>query len=119
MIKIEIDARTRKDEFEASGIEPILYAEAGMAIMLIYRTFRQNRPEKIAKKMMRNLVEKSFLTDEEIKEAVQKREKEEPELDEVTEELLKFIRSGEKEEARERVEKAFERLRRKKDGNAR
>ena len=118
MLEIKIDARTRKNEFKASGIMPILYGEAGMAIMLIYRTFRQNHPEETAKKLMRNLVERSFLTDEEIKEEVRKREKEEPELDEATEELLKFIRSGEKEEAGERVKKAFERLWRKMDGNA-
>lgn len=118
MIRIEIDARTRKNEFKASGIMPILYGEAGMAMTLIYRTFRENFPEERAKEMMYRLLERSTLTDEEIEEAVRKREKEEPELDEVTEELLKFIRSGEKEEARERVEKAFERLRRKKDGNA-
>ena len=114
MLKIRIDARTMKNEFKATGIAPILYAEAGMAMMLIYRSFRERYPEEKAQDMMRSLLKRSTMADEEIEEERKRQEKEEPETSRAAEATLKYIRNGKKEEDKREIEKAMEEVVRKK-----
>lgn len=118
MLKIEIDARARKNEFKATGIAPELYAEAGIAMMMIYRSFRERYPEEEAQDMMHRLLKRSMMTNEEIEVERKRQEIEEPEIRRATEAVLKYIRNGKKEEDKREIEKAMEEVVRKKNGNA-
>lgn len=94
MIKIELSREGL--EINVSGIEPIVYAEAGFMLSQLYRCLRKSSGEESAKKMIRDLAENCILSDAEQKEKHQ-RNKDTPEGRAASELINKFFGGGEDE----------------------
>ena len=88
MIKIELSREGL--EINVSGIEPIVYAEAGFMLSQLYRCLRKSSGEESAKKMIRDLAENCILSDAEQKEKHQ-RNKDTPEGRAASELINKFF----------------------------
>lgn len=71
MIKIEMLKGGTK--IEMTGLEPILFAEAGIMLRELYSGLKKNNGEESAKKMIRNLAENCILSDAEQAEKYEKR----------------------------------------------
>ena len=94
MIKVELSKEGL--EINVSGIEPIVYAEAGFVLNRLYLRLRKSSGEESAKKMIRDLAEISILSDAEQKEKHQ-RNKDTPEGRLASELINKFFGGGEDE----------------------
>lgn len=91
MIKVELSKEGL--EINMSGIEPIVYAEAGFVLNQLYSCLRKSSGEESAKRMIRDLAENCILSDAEQKEKHQ-RSKDTPEGRAASEFIAKFFRGG-------------------------
>ena len=94
MIKIELSREGL--EINMSGIEPIVYAEAGFVLNRLYLRLRKSSGEELAKRMIRDLAENCILSDAEQKEKHQ-RNKDTPEGRLASELINKFFGGGKDE----------------------
>ena len=76
MIKVELSREGL--EIDMSGIEPIVYAEAGFVLQHLYDYLRAKEGDECAKQQIRDLAESCILSDAEQKEKYQ-RSKDTPE----------------------------------------
>ena len=85
MIKIEINKEGAQIQIE--GVSITVYSEMGIVIKRFYEVLKEGHGEEMAKELMRRMLEKSFLTDEESEKQKERIRREKPHIVEIIEKL--------------------------------